>query len=312
MLLQPLRLTPEYRDYVWGGTRLRPGGVLTAEAWVVYAGNQVASGPYAGRTLESLAAEFGAELLGQRAVEQTGKRFPLLVKLLDCAQWLSLQVHPNDEQARRLEGAGFFGKTEAWQVLEAAPGAELIAGLRPGVSPQALAEAIQTGTLLEIVHKAAVAPGQTVFMSPGTIHALGPNLLIYEVQQTSDLTYRVYDWGRPQTETRRLHLEKAQAVSRHDALAPVLPAQPLGEGETRILTQCEYFKLELFRAETMPAEFLTQDSFQALTVITGQARVTVAGQSQLLERFETVLIPASAGAFQLQPVGDCQVLMASV
>lgn len=313
MLIQPLRLIPEYRDYVWGGDRLRPEIVPTAEAWVVYEGDRVASGPYAGRTLSDLAVEFGEALLGRRAVDQTGKRFPVLVKILDCAQWLSLQVHPNDEQALALEGEGFFGKTEAWQVLEALPGAELIAGVKPGLSPDLLAEAIRTGTVLETVQKLKVGVGETIFMSPGTIHALGPGLLIYEIQQTSDLTYRVYDWGRPQTETRKLHIEKALAVSRHDALAPVLPAHNLADGESRVLSQCRYFKLELISAQEKAVELETLGaSFHALTVIEGQTQVSVAGQTQQLERFETVLVPAAAGAYQLLPLGGCQVLKASV
>ena len=112
-----LRLEPEYRDYVWGGGRLRPGIDPTAEAWVVWEEDRVRSGDLAGRTLGEISAQFGASLLGQRTVARTGKRFPILIKLLDCAQWLSLQVHPNDKQAIELEGPGQFGKTEAWHIL---------------------------------------------------------------------------------------------------------------------------------------------------------------------------------------------------
>src|SRR5512141_2326089 len=141
-----LGLEPQYREYVWGGNRLRPGQV-TAEAWVVYEGNRITSGPLAGRTLSDAAAEFGPALLGERVIARTGMRFPLLVKLLDCAQWLSLQVHPNNEQAVRLEGPGHFGKTEAWHILEAGAGAELLGGLRPGTGPADLEQAIRKGTL---------------------------------------------------------------------------------------------------------------------------------------------------------------------
>jgi mannose-6-phosphate isomerase len=287
--------------------------VPTAEAWVVYEGDQVASGPYAGRTLAELASEFGVELLGRRAVAQTGFRFPILVKLLDCAQWLSLQVHPNDEQAVALESAGLFGKTEAWQVLEAAPGSELIAGMKPGVSAESLADSIRNGTVLDTVQKIEVKAGDTLFMSPGTIHALGPGLLIYEIQQTSDLTYRVYDWGRPQTETRKLHIDKALAVSRPDAAGSVLPAPVLADGETRVLSQCQYFNLELIVAKEKTVNLNTLgESFHALTVIEGQAKVVVGQDSQLLERFETVLIPADCGAYSIQPVEGCRVLKAGV
>jgi mannose-6-phosphate isomerase len=313
MALKPLRLIPEYRDYVWGGERLRPGITPTAEAWVVYAGDRVADGPYAGHTLEELAGEFGAELLGRRALAQTGTRFPVLVKLLDCADWLSLQVHPNDAQARALEGEGFLGKTEAWHVLAASPGSEVIAGVKPGLSPEQLAETICAGTLLETVQRLPVQAGQTIFMSPGTIHALGPGLLIYEIQQTSDLTYRVYDWGRPQTETRRLHIDKALAVSRHDAVAYAQRPLVLADGETGLLSQCEYFKLELIYAREKKVALDTHsDSFHALTVIAGQAEVKISGQTERLGCFETLLIPAAAGAYQIHPMGECQMLQASI
>jgi mannose-6-phosphate isomerase len=313
MIAQPFRLNPEYREYVWGGARLRPEIVPTAEAWVVYEKDIVASGPYASRTLAELAVEFGVELLGRRAVEQTGARFPVLVKLLDCAQWLSLQVHPNDEQAVALEGPGLFGKTEAWQVLESVPGSELIAGMKPGVSAESLAESIRNGTILDTVQMLKVKAGDTVFMSPGTIHALGPGLLIYEIQQTSDLTYRVYDWGRPQTETRKLHIDKALAVSRPDAAGSVQPEPVLADGEIRILSQCQYFSLELILAkEKMVSLNTLGESFHALTLIEGQAKVVVGGESQLLQRFETVLVPAACGAYRIEPVEGCRVLKAGV
>jgi mannose-6-phosphate isomerase len=313
MLTHPFRLTPEYRDYVWGGARLRPEIVPTAEAWIVYEKDLVASGPYAGRTLADLATEFGVDLLGRRAVSQTGMRFPVLVKILDCAAWLSLQVHPNDEQAVALEGPGFFGKTEAWQVLEAAPEAKLIAGMKPKVSAEGLADAIRNGTILDLVQMLEVRAGETIFMSPGMIHALGPGLLIYEIQQTSDLTYRVYDWGRPQSETRKLHLDKALAVSRPEAAGEVLPAPVLADGETRVLSQCQYFNLELVFSREKSVSLNTQgESFHALTLIEGQAKVIVGDESQSLQRLETILIPAACGAYQIEPVGGCRVLKAGV
>src|SRR5690242_6726517 len=129
-----LKLEPVYRDYVWGGDRLRPGHAPTAEAWVVWEGDHIESGPLTGRPLGEAAAEHGQALLGRKAVAKTGDRFPLLIKLLDCAQWLSLQVHPNDALAVKLEGVGQFGKTEAWHVLDAKPDAKLIAGLKPDIS----------------------------------------------------------------------------------------------------------------------------------------------------------------------------------
>lgn len=311
----PFTLAPEYRDYVWGGSRLRPDAVPTAEAWIIFAGNRIATGPYAGRVLSDLSLEFGIDLLGTRAVAQTGNRFPVLVKILDCAQWLSLQVHPNDEQAQRLEGESFFGKTEAWHVLEAERNAELIAGIKPNVSAEALTSAIQSKSesILELVEKVKVTAGDTLFIHPGTVHALGPGMLIYEIQQTSDITYRVYDWGRPETETRKLHIEKAVAVSNPNAASlPVKPPQ-MDDGDVRTLTQCQYFQLDEIRVEKKTVRLETGgESFHGLTVIEGQIQVSAEGETVVLNKFETLLIPACCGAYQITPLQKSRVLKASV
>jgi len=313
MIKTPFSLAPEYRDYVWGGSRLRPEVVPTAEAWVVFAGNRVSSGSYAGRTLSDLAETFGADLLGTRAVAQTGKRFPVLVKILDCAQWLSLQVHPNDEQAEKLEGEGFFGKTEAWHVLENEPNAKLIAGMKPNITAEMLADSIKNGTILDTVQSIEVKAGDTLFMSPGTIHALGPGMLIYEIQQTSDITYRVYDWGRPQTETRKLHIDKALAVSNPSATTSVLSAPQVNDGEVKTLTQCQYFQLDTILVNEKTAALDTLgESFHALTLLDGQSQVTAGGESFILNKFETLLIPAICRAYQIDPIKKSRLLKASV
>lgn len=313
----PFSLVPEYRDYVWGGAKLRPEIVPTAEAWIIYAGNRVSSGPYAGRVLAELAADFGTDLLGSRAVAQTGNRFPVLVKILDCAQWLSLQVHPNDEQAKKLEGEGFFGKTEAWHVLETEPNVKLVAGIKPGTSADSLVKAIQSKreSILDLVQMVEVKTGDTLFMNPGTIHALGPGMLIYEIQQTSDLTYRVYDWGRPNTETRKLHIDKAIAVSNPNAVTSVLQTPQVNDGEVKTLTECEYFKLETVSVEEKSLGLDTRgESFHGLTVIEGQIQVSADAKREafVLNKFETLLIPACCGAYQIKPLTKSRVLKASV
>jgi len=311
-LIPLLQIAPEYREYVWGGTRLRPGQT-TAEAWGVYEKNKVTSGPFAGRTLGEAAAELGRDLLGARVLAQTGARFPLLVKLLDCAQWLSLQVHPNDEQAVRLEGPGHFGKTEAWHVLEAAPGAQLIAGVRPGATAEALARSIRDGTILDWAHYQPVQPGDTVFIRPGTLHALGPGLLIYEVQQTSDITYRVFDWNRPATAGRVLHIDKSLAVTDPAAAVTPRPLPMMNDGAVRMLTQCSLFTLELLAAQTRSIELDTRgQTFHALTVSEGQAQIECCGQPVTLGRYESAIVPACAGGYRVHPLGPTRVLKASV
>jgi mannose-6-phosphate isomerase len=304
---QPILLSPQYRNYIWGGNRLKPGESPVAEAWVVYEKDKVASGPLAGRTLADVAAQYGAGLLGQRAVETTGLRFPLLIK------WLSLQVHPNDEQARRLEGPGFFGKTEAWHFFEVEPGAEILCGLRPGTTAENLAEAIRSGTVVETMQRLVVRAGESIFIPAGTIHALGPCLLLYEVQQSSDTTYRVFDWNRPATKERPLHIEKSLVVANPDAISQLLPLPELADGSQKTLISCPYFKLETLAAQLNPILLDRHgESFDALTVVNGSIHIEGDGWEIPLKRYETVLVPASCGPYQIKPAGSYRVLRATV
>jgi mannose-6-phosphate isomerase len=308
-----LRLAPEYRDYVWGGNRLRPDIVPTAEAWVVYEHDRITSGPLAGSTLREASAEYGPALLGKQAFARTGTRFPLLIKLLDCAAWLSLQVHPNDEQAMRMEGPDKFGKTEAWHFIEAASGSEILCGLQPGTSAEELAHAVRRGSLLEHMQRFIVQTGDSIFIRAGMIHALGPGLLVYEVQQTSDLTYRVFDWDRPANTDRQLHIEKSIAVADPAITGKMIPCQALADGGIQALVSCPYFTLQLLVGQHKLFQMATGgESFHALTVIAGGAIVDGDGWRQEMDRFDTVVVPAACGAYRILPQGDMQILKSSV
>jgi mannose-6-phosphate isomerase len=307
-----LKLTPTYRDYVWGGDKLRPGHNPTAEAWVVWEDDIIESGSLAGKTLGEVAAQFGETFLGAKAMSRTGTRFPLLIKLLDCAQWLSLQVHPNDQQAIELEGAGQFGKTEVWHILEAESDAKLIAGLKPNTSPETLTEAIRNGSIIDHAQYADVVQGDTVFMPAGTLHALGPGLLLYEVQQTSDWTYRVYDWDRPATDKRPLHIDKSIKVTRADFHAPVTSMPETGDGTRHTLVKCDYFTLEMLSAQTNVIELDTKgETFHAITVIEGRALLKTENDQMKLEKFQTAVVPAGVRRYEFRPLGDCRALKSS-
>ena len=298
-----LQLVPEYRDYVWGGQRLRPG-TLTAEAWVVYEADRIANGPLAGKTLGEAAQELGVDLLGENPVKRTGTRFPVLIKLLDCNEWLSVQVHPNDEQAAQMEGPDQFGKTEAWYILEAQADAKLVAGVRAGTSADVLAQSMRSGTIADYVEYHTIHSGSTIFMPAGTLHALGPGSLVYEVQETSDLTYRIYDWGRPQRAGRTLHIEQSIAVTNPQATGQVQPPVELQPDDRRPLVQCPYFTLEILAAQTAPLTLETRgESFHAITLIAGQGAIECGDERMTLNQFETVLVAASARSYQLRPIG---------
>jgi len=307
--------TPTIRNYVWGGRTLLPiagsnaekNDDPIAEVWALYEGNMVNSSVLAGCTLAELVADYPNEILGTHIVEQGNKRFPLLIKLLDCERWLSLQVHPNDEQARQLEGAQFMGKTEAWHILNAQPEAQLIAGIKPNTSTEELHAAIGNETILDLVEYHHVQTDDTIFMPAGTIHALGPGLLVYEVQQTSDLTYRVFDWNRPQANGRTLHIEKSIAVTNPQSQGQITRHQNLGSRITS-LVKCPYFHLEML---SEPQERDTHgESFHALTVISGEARIFTHENEMLLRKLDTVLVSAVCGSYRLD--GNFQILCSSV
>jgi len=312
MPTKAISLLPEYREYVWGGQRLRPGQ-KTAEAWIIYEGDVIENGPWAGLTLGEAAGRYPAELLGRKPLACTGQRFPLLIKLLDCADWLSVQVHPNDELAVKLEGPGQFGKTEAWHFLEAEPKAEILGGLKPGTTPEALVQAIRGGGLLDVVQHLPIRSGDSIFIPAGMLHALGPGLLLYEIQQTSNITYRVFDWDRPASAGRPLHIEQSLAVTNPNLTGVVIPPQPLMEGERRPLIQCPYFTLELVGSTGQALVLDTAgESFHALTVTQGQASAAGDNWRVNLGPRETVLIPAAAGCYRVEPKGSFQALLAYV
>jgi mannose-6-phosphate isomerase len=306
-----LSLQPEYRDYVWGGYRLNPQKRI-AEAWVIHEGNRIQTEPFSGRTLAEIADRFGPDLMGEELFRRNAARFPLLLKLLDCRQWLSLQVHPNDEQALRLEGPGAVGKTEAWHLLEADPGAELIAGMKPGVTRRNLSDSVGKREILEYAQRLPVARGETVLIRAGTLHALGPGLMVYEIQQSSDVTYRVYDWDRPPAENRKLHIRQALEVIEPSITVQPVPCPLIHEEGRKVLCQSEYFRLEMVHLRSSSFESDTEGkSFHLVTLIGGEGEIRSEESGRPIGLNETVLLPASAGAYSLHAASGARLLVAS-
>ncbi len=255
-----LTFEPIAKSMLWGGTRLpgylgvplsTPEGGPVGEAWVLSdvdgSQSRVATGEHRGRTLRELIAEFPRELFGD-APPADGK-FPLLLKFIDARQELSVQVHPDDAAAVAHKGPGHRGKTEAWVVLEAAPDSRIYAGFRPGVTAADFHAAMASGTTPETLHSFAPRPGDVVFLEAGTVHAIGANVLLFEVQQTSDITYRLYDWGRVEAKTgrpRELHVERGLACANF-AAGPCHPVAGRGSpGGRESLIDCAHFTLGRF------------------------------------------------------------------
>ena len=307
-------LEPRYHERVWGGQRLKASDPPVGEAWVAFGESRVLAGEHSGRSVEELSAEYGAQFLGRAVARSFGARFPVLVKLLDCADWLSVQVHPNDEQAERLVGPGTFGKTEAWYFLEADARAEIYAGVKPGTTRADLESAIRGGRILELARRLEVRAGEALYIPAGTLHSLGPGLLLYEVQQASDTTFRVYDWDRPASAGRKLHVEESVAVTDPEASpSPCTPAKLQGLNAARALS-CHYFELDVITVGDSAFDGDTGgDSFHVLTVTDGTAEVFSRDETVRLERFGTALVAGGAGAYGLRPgTAGAKVLRATV
>ena len=302
--LYPLKLSPALHAKIWGGRRLKtmmqkrlPTAELYGESWELHGSATVDNGRLRGKQLGDLAREYGAELLGSGNNPNDG--FPLLAKLIDATEWLSIQVHPNDEQARSLEGDP-RGKSEAWVVLHAEEGAQLVAGLRRGTTRERMSEAIRRERLKELLVYIEVKARDVLFIPANTIHALGPGLLIYEIQQASDVTYRLYDWGRLglDGQPRELHIDKGREVANLDSRPRAL--QPT----TDLLVDCDYFRVWRHVLTEQGRAIETGGRFQALTCIDGTCTVEAPGFKAIqLALGETGLIPACFDTFHIGGAG---------
>lgn len=316
--LYPLKFEPIFKSMLWGGRRLRPFLKSPAgtdepigEAWVLSDvdghPSTVANGPLTGVTLRDLLAADAARILGP--AKTVNGRFPLLLKFIDAQQELSVQVHPNDEQARRKIPGG-CGKTEAWVILDADPATSRIyAGFRDGVCPDTFRSAMADRAAPRTLHQFTPNPGDCVFLRAGTVHAIGANILLFEVQQTSDITYRLYDWDRVDAKTgqpRELHIEDGLACSDF-AAGPCHPVTVYVEAEAPArrerLVACEYFTLH---RHTGLAQFIVgaEGTCRAIVVVGGAG--TLAGEP--IQVGDVILLPAEIGTAGIVPHGSITVL----
>jgi mannose-6-phosphate isomerase len=315
--LQLLRFAPLFKRYLWGGRRLgtllgKPigEGEDFAESWEVadHRADQtvVEGGPLAGMTLGEVVAKHGKELLGQHWQSgQSRARFPLLFKYLDCRRVLSVQVHPNDAAAAK-QVPPDLGKTEAWVILAAEPGSVVYAGLKRGFDRAALEREVHRGTTELCLHKFEPRVGDCIFIPAGTVHALGAGLVVAEIQQASDTTFRLFDWNRlgPDGQPRQLHVAESVAAIDYSA-GPVQPQvpQPTDRPFVERLVVCDKFVLDRWRLEgTEPAKQRIiggDERFHILSVLTGTATIFSGTGSEPLHLGQTLLIPASAGPCQV-------------
>lgn len=315
--LPPFKTEPFYQVRPWGGRAMEtslgkkiPGGNV-AEAWEVSAHpngvSRVAGGAHAGRGLDELAREAGPALLGRSAYEKYGGEFPVLIKLIDVNALASVQVHPDDAGARRLEGYP-RGKTEAWYIISRTPGARFSLGMAPGVTPQMFREALAGGKAQDLLASPDVRAGDCLFVPPGTVHAAGNGVLLLEVQQSSDITYRVYDWDRVDEKgnRRELHVEKALQVIDFSARPRIFRADTREDVLNRILAcpQFEMFETRVAAALSLPAA----ETCMAATVISGAAALRGSGQTLALRTGESFVVPPGQET-RLEKAGDAPALI---
>lgn len=319
MQMQPLILIPPIKDYIWGGTKLRDEFgkesklERLAESWELSChkdgGSVIANGEYAGKTLAEYIEE-RPETLGTNCGRFDF--FPVLIKLIDACDNLSVQVHPDNEYAQRVEGE--YGKTEMWYIVDCDEGASLIYGFKEEISKEDFRKAIETNTLLDKVNSVPVKKGDVFFINSGTLHAIGRGILIAEIQQNSNTTYRVYDYGRVGADgkPRELHIEKALDVTTLTPAEPYkLPDPQKLEGRTvRQLADCEYFTVSREEIETETLLCADEASFNHVLVLEGDAALVSDFGEVKLKKGSSVFVPAGTGAYTIK--GKCSIIITEI
>jgi mannose-6-phosphate isomerase len=315
-MLYPMKLKAPLKDYLWGGTKLKTDYGKTsdmdkvAESWELSCHKDgksvIENGKYQGLTLEDWIEKAGKAVLGTHA--QRFEYFPLLIKLIDAKGNLSVQVHPDNEYALRVEGE--YGKTEMWYIVDCEPGAQLIYGFKQEISKAEFEQRIKENTLLEVCNQVPVHKGDVFFINSGTLHAIGKGILICEIQQNSNTTYRVYDYGRvgKDGKPRELHVKKAIDVTRLTPPTHKVGADAqidiLADCKAQLIASCEYFTVYHFDLDGSLQLKAGEESFQSFTVLEGDITLVWADGELTLKKGESVFLPAGLGKYELRGKGD--------
>ena len=306
--LYPLLLIPSFDERPWGVRDLRP--IYTrvvkepiGESWLTWEKNVVANGPLSGRTLGEMAQQYRRDLVG--TVAPYDDRFPLLVKFLFTADKLSVQVHPDDDAARRVGEP--FGKTECWYVLDAKPGAQVALGLKRGVSVEEFREAISGVQAEQLLNWIDVQRGDMLYVAAGTVHTIGGGLVLLETQQASDVTYRLYDYGRP----RELHIEQGLAAIKLNSNAGKVVRDLKDDGH--YLVQSPFFQVERIGLNSELAAQMTPDSPHIIVAVDGSGVLESAGMEPVsFARGDAVVVPACVPKYSVRPQWDLEIMRMSL
>jgi mannose-6-phosphate isomerase len=318
--LYPLKFEPLLKDKVWGGHALerdfnkkQDGLPNIGESWELSAveGNLsvVSNGFLAGNNIEELIEVYMGDITGDSVFEKFGNKFPLLFKFIEAGEDLSIQVHPGDEMAK--EKHNDYGKTEMWYILQGGKDSKIYTGFREGVTRELYEESILNGTLPDILSIESAEPGDTFFTPAGRIHAIGKGIVLVEIQQTSDLTYRISDWNRKGNGTvkRELHLELALEAMDFTAIGKNKISRQPELNKTDNLVSCEFFTTNILHFnEAIKKEYHLIDSFVVYICVEGEFQIRWEGNSEIVSKGETVLLPAMIRDVVLDPSGDARLL----
>ena len=317
--LYPLKFIPILKDKIWGGTKLQQlfdkttNSKSLGESWELSGVDDeesiVSNGFLAGNNIAELIEVYMGDLVGDKVFENFGFTFPLLFKFIDANNDLSIQVHPNDETA--MERHNSFGKTEMWYVVDADENAELIIGFAKKTSKEEYSSAVESGQAEELLQKISVKRGDVFFIPAGLVHTIGKGIVIAEIQQASDITYRIYDYKRidENGKERDLHIDQALDVINFEVSEnPKIPYNPT-LNEVLNLTKCDYFTTNIIRFDKeIIRSYASLDSFVIYMCIDGRFEINVENEKTTVEKGETVLIPAIIDEIKLIPVEESAIL----
>lgn len=310
-----LKLIPSYKDYLWGGRRLAEeygkeyDGEILAESWELSCHpdgpSRIANGSYAGKTLEEYIEAEGRQVLGSHCARF--RDFPILIKFIDAKQNLSIQVHPDNRYALKNEGQ--YGKTEMWYIMDAKEGAFLYYGFKKEISREEFSERIRNDTLLEVLNAVPVQKGDALFIESGTIHAIGKDILIAEIQQNSNVTYRVYDYGRvgKDGKKRDLHIEKALAVTNR---VPIIKS---GKSYPHV-SDCDYFTVDKLNLDGRMMKKMEgtvgPESFVSILMLDGRGTITCGRETVEYKKGDSLFLGAGSGTYEIE--GSCDALITTI
>lgn len=321
-MLYPLKLQAPLKDYLWGGTKLKSQFhkktqlEKVAESWELSChkdgSSVIVNGEYQGMTLPDYIEKIGKGVLGKNSEAFT--YFPILIKIIDAADNLSVQVHPENEYALKVEGE--YGKTEMWYIVDCDEDASLLYGFKEQISKDEFKQRIENNTLLEVCNQVPVKKGDVFFIDAGTLHAIGKGIVIAEIQQNSNTTYRIYDYGRVGVDgrPRQLHVEKAMDVTQ--LIPPTKPTKAMAtmnffaDYDMALLAKSEYFTVYNFNIKKQCNFIADETSFQSILVLDGNLTLVYLDQTLALTKGDSVFIPANMGEYKL--VGQAEIIFSMV